>query len=188
MLFRKDHTKQEFEGEFLPHLEALYRTAVRLLNGNRDEANDLVQDTFTQAWNSFNRYERGTNARAWLYAILMNKARHYHRRSATRKVISLSDHGNENLLETVESSPLVPESISDEGILAALDQLSEEHREVVLLADVQEFSYKEVAQILEIPIGTVMSRLSRARSGLRSYLTDYAEELGIRRAKSGGNE
>ncbi|MCB9217601.1 MAG: sigma-70 family RNA polymerase sigma factor [Candidatus Kapaibacterium sp.] len=187
MLFRKDHTKREFEAEVLPHLDELYRTAVRLLKGNRDEANDLVQDTFVQAWKSFDRYERGTNARAWLYAILMNKARHYHRRITTRKVVPLSDHGDETLLDRVEgSAPLTAETISDENILAALERLSEEHREVVLLADVQEFSYKEVAEILEIPIGTVMSRLSRARAGLRSHLHTYAGEFGIGMSKPGG--
>ncbi len=167
----------------LPHLEVLYRTAVRLLRGDADEASDLVQDTFAQAWKSFDRYQSGTNARAWLYAILMNKSRHYHRRAATRKVIPLSDHGDDGLLDKVSSEPLSLEHIGDEGILAALDRLSDEHREVILLADVQEFSYREVAEILDIPIGTVMSRLSRGRAGLRSMLAGYAEEFGINTSK-----
>ena len=184
MLFRKDHIRKDFESEALPHLDELYHTAIRLLNGNRDEASDLVQDTYAQAWKSFDRYERGTNARAWLYSILMNKAKHYHRRAVKRKVIPLTDYGDENLLENTESRSSIPEVIRDEEILGALDRLSDEHREVILLADVQEFSYKEVAAILDIPIGTVMSRLSRARAALRLALVHYAKEYGIDTAKS----
>ena len=179
MLFRKDHKKREFESEALPHLDELYRTAVRLLNGNRDEANDLVQDAFAQAWKSFDRYEKGTNCRAWLYSILMNKAKHYHRRAVKRKVIPLSDYGDETMLDNLEGQAVQAENIRDEEILGALDRLSDEHREVLLLADVQEFAYKEVADILNIPIGTVMSRLSRARTSLRESLLHYAKEYGI---------
>ncbi|MCE2503075.1 MAG: sigma-70 family RNA polymerase sigma factor [Chlorobi bacterium] len=179
MLFRKDHKKREFESEALPHIDELYRTAVRLLNGNREGASDLVQDAFAQAWKSFDRYEKRTNCRAWLYSILMNKAKHYHRRAATRKVIPLSDHSDENVLDNLEGKIIRPETIRDEEILDALNRLSGEFREVILLADVQEFAYREVAEILEIPIGTVMSRLSRARASLREALLHYAKEYGI---------
>lgn len=163
----------------MPHLDELFRTATRLTSGNRDEADDLVQEVFAQAWKSFDRYERGTNCRAWLYSILMNKARHYHRRQQNRKVVPLSEGYDENLLENFSGSASVPEQLADEDVLAALDRISPEHRDVVLLADVQEFSYKETAQILDIPIGTVMSRLSRGRALLRKELIECAKEYGI---------
>lgn len=182
---RRITSEQEFESEALPHLDELFRSAVRLAGGNRDDARDLVQDVFAQAWKSFDKYERGTNCRAWLYRILINKGRHYHRRLYTRKVIPVSEHLDEQLLDNVQSSQPVPETISDDYVLSALDNLSEEHREVVLLADVQEFSYRETAEILDIPIGTVMSRLSRGRSLLRKALIDYAQEFGINTAKEG---
>lgn len=175
---------QDFEAEALPHLEELYRTAVRLLGGDRAEAEDLVQDVFVQAWKSFDRYEPGTNCRAWLYRILMNKARHYQRRRYTRKVLSLSEHGNRDALEVSGGLSPVPEQIDDREVLAALERLSDEHREVVLLADVQEFSYKEIAEILDVPIGTVMSRLSRGRAVLRRALALCAREHGINTMKA----
>lgn len=175
--------EQEFEFEALPHLDELYRTAVRLLGGDSAEAQDLVQDVFAQAWKSFDRYEPGTNCRAWLYRILVNKAKHYQRRRYTRKVIPLSEQGNNGVLENAGAPPLVPEHIRDEEVLAALERLSDDHREVVLLADVQEFAYKEIAEILEIPIGTVMSRLSRGRTLLREALVLCAQEHGINTMK-----
>lgn len=176
--------KQSFEAEALPHLDELYRTAIRLLGGDRTEAEDLVQDVFAQAWKSFDRYEPGTNCRAWLYRILMNKVQHYQRRRYTRKVLPLSEHGNNNALEVSGGLVPVPEQICDKDVLAALERLSDEHREIVLLADVQEFSYKEIAEILEVPIGTVMSRLSRGRAVLREALVLCAQEHGINTMKA----
>ena len=181
--FRGRSPGQEFEAEALPHLDELYRTAVRLLGGDRTEAQDLVQDVFAQAWKSFDRYEPGTNCRAWLYRILINKARHYLRARYTRKVIPLSE-GSGGVPEVSGGLVPVPERISDREVLNALDRLSAEHREIVLLADVQEFSYKEIAEILEVPVGTVMSRLSRGRAVLCEALADYAREYGINTMKA----
>ena len=181
--FRGRSPGQEFEAEALPHLDELYRTAVRLLGGDRTEAQDLVQDVFAQAWKSFDRYEPGTNCRAWLYRILINKARHYLRARYTRKVIPLSE-GSGGVPEVSGGLVPVPERISDREVLNALDRLSAEHREIVLLADVQEFSYKEIAEILEVPVGTVMSRLSRGRAVLREALADSAREYGINTMKA----
>ena len=186
MLFRRRTTEQEFEAEALPHLDELFRTSVRLTGGDRDEAQDLVQELYVQAWKSFDRYERGTNCRAWLYSILMNKARHYHRRQQNRKVIPLSEGHEETLLANLADDARVPEHLVDEDVLTALDRISIEHREVVLLADVQEFSYKETAEIVGIPIGTVMSRLSRGRALLRKELISCAKEYGINTTKEEG--
>ncbi len=177
MLFRRRSTEQEFEAEALPHLDALFGTAIRL-TGNRSEAEDLLQEVYLQAWKSFHRYEKGTNCRAWLFAILSNKLRHYRRKKATQKVFTL-DSDKSDLLESTPDEPLVPAAIEDEQILTALEKVPHDYREAVLLADVQNFSYKEIAEITESPIGTVMSRISRGRKMLRKQLADYAKEYGL---------
>ena len=153
---------EEFEGSALPHLNDLYRTACSLL-GDRTEAEDLVQETYLHAWKSFHRFEPGTNCRAWLFKILFHRL-HHHRRKWFRMRLAKSD---DTLEQTLAYEPPVPEKLSDEEVLAALERLPEDFREVLLLADVEEFSYKEVAAALEIPMGTVMSRLSRGRRLLR---------------------
>lgn len=178
--------EKEFETEALPHLDEIYRTAVRLLAGDRAEAQDLVQDVFAQAWKSFDRYRPGTNCRAWLYRILINKAKHYQRRRYTRKVIPLTDHRDNGAIDNAQGPPSIPDRISDEEVLRGLDRLSNEHREIVLLADVQEFSYKDISEILTVPIGTVMSRLSRARALLREELIACAHEYGIKTNRERG--
>lgn len=177
--------EQEFEAEALPHLDELFRSAVRLLSGDRDEAGDLVQDVYAQAWKSFDRYERGSNCRAWLYAILMNKVRHYYRRRGNRKVIPLSQFDDDTVLDSQTASPPVSGELSDEEVLAALDELSDDHREVILLVDVQGFSYRQSSEILETPIGTIMSRLNRGRRILRETLARCAREYGIGPEDSG---
>jgi RNA polymerase sigma-70 factor (ECF subfamily) len=168
--------------EALPHLNDLFRAASRLV-GNRTEAEDLVQEVYLQAWKSFHRFELGTNCRAWLFKILFNKIHHHYRARYTRRIVKDAD---EFLEETVAYEPPVPEHISDEEILMALDKVPASYREVIILADVQEFSYKETAEILGVPIGTVMSRLSRARKLLRIELADVAQSYGIGSRKEDG--
>lgn len=156
-----------FEAEALPHFDDLYRTAVRVI-GDPETAEDLVQETYLEAWKSFRRFEPGTNCRAWLFKILFHVV-HHHRRKWFRFKFTGED---ESMLEQtlVYESP-IPEHITDEDMLAALDKVPQNYRDVLLLADVQEFSYKEVAETLNIPVGTVMSRLSRGRAVLRTQLT-----------------
>jgi len=166
---------QQFETAALPHLNDLFRTATRLL-GNPTEAEDIVQETYLLAWKSFDRFEPGTDCRAWLFAIMFNAVRHYRRKWFDRKVTGGADEILENSLAY---APPVPEEISDEDILSALDAIPGDFRAVVLLADVQEFSYKEIAAILKVPVGTVMSRLSRGRGLLRTALGDLARSYGI---------
>jgi RNA polymerase sigma-70 factor, ECF subfamily len=163
-----------FEAVALPHLNDLYRTAVHLVR-DRTEAHDLVQEAYLQAWKAFHRFEPGTNCRAWLFKILINEVRHYRRRWFTTKTVQ----GSESAFEELAFEPSIPESIQDEDVLAALDEIPREFREVVLLSDVQEFSYKEIAEMLGIPVGTVMSRLSRGRKQLRTRLADYAGATGV---------
>lgn len=172
-------TPEIFEGETMAHVNDLYRTAVRLTR-DATEADDLVQETYMQAWKSFDKYELGTNCRAWLYKILFNKFDHYRRKKYTQaKYIQEAD---ELVFANSTFIAPIPEHLTDTEIIAALNKLPDHYRSVVLLADVHEFDYKEVAQILEIPIGTVMSRLSRARGQLKKSLARNAAALGIKKA------
>jgi len=169
---------QEFGAAALPHLNDLFRTATRLV-GSSTEAEDIVQETYLLAWKSFERFEPGTNCRAWLFTIMFNASRHYRRRWFDRRV---TGETAEVLEETLSYTPPVPEELTDQDVLSALDGVPPEFRAVVLLADVQEFSYKEIAQILRVPMGTVMSRLSRGRALLRAALCDVARSYGIQKA------
>ncbi|CAN5553959.1 sigma-70 family RNA polymerase sigma factor [soil metagenome] len=170
-----------FEAEAMKHIDDLFRTAKRLTM-NQTDAEDLVQETFMQAWKSFDHYEVGTNCRAWLYKILFNKFDHQRRKKYTRaKYIQEAD--DLTFLSASFVAP-IPEHLTDTEVIAALNKLPEHYRSVVLLADVQEFDYKEVAQILDIPIGTVMSRLSRGRTQLKKSLAKVAVEYGIRKAQN----
>ena len=155
-----------FETLALPHINELFRTALHTLR-NREAAEDCVQETFLQAQKSFHRFEEGTNCRAWLFKILLNVVRHHR-----RKWFRFWPADMEILLGTVPARTEVPTDLADEDILAVLREIPDSFREVVLLADVQEFAYREISEILGIPIGTVMSRLSRGRGLLRAKLAE----------------
>jgi RNA polymerase sigma-70 factor, ECF subfamily len=157
---------ERFEAEALPHFDDLYRTAVRVI-GDRETAEDLVQEAYLEAWKSFQRFESGTNCRAWLFKILFHVI-HHHRRKWFRFKFTSEDEAM--LEQTLVYEPPIAQDITDEDVLAALDKVPQSYREILLLADVQEFSYREVADTLNIPIGTVMSRLSRGRATLRTQL------------------
>ena len=155
--------------------------AARLL-GDTTKAEDAVQETYLQAWKSFARFEPGTNCRAWLFKILVNTI-HHHRRSwfNLRRV----KESEEILEQTAAAAAPVPERIAQREILRALDRLPADYRAAVLLADVEEFSYKEISGLLEVPIGTVMSRLSRGRKMLRAELSELARAYGIDAGQEG---
>ena len=174
---------QEFEAAALPHLNGLFRTATRLLT-SWTEAEDIVQETYLLAWKSFDRFEPGTDCRAWLFAIMFNVVRHYRRRWFDRRV---TGDAGEVLEETVSYTPPVREELTDRDVLSALDGIPPEFRTVVLLVDVQEFSYKEIAAILKVPMGTVMSRLSRGRQLLRIALGELARSHGLKKAFADGS-
>jgi RNA polymerase sigma-70 factor, ECF subfamily len=182
VFFRRRIRIDEFEEAAVPHLQELYRSAARLV-GDGSEAQDLVQETYLLAWKAFHRFQPGTNCRAWLFKILLNEIRHFRRKRFGSKVMAESEFAGPSPAETFASEPVISEAITDEDVLAALDQLPLPFREVVLLADVQEFSYKEIGEVLQVPVGTVMSRLSRGRLLLRKYLADFA-----RRANRSGLE
>ncbi len=170
-----DDAAARFESEAMPHLNDLFRTALRM-TGERGNAEDVLQEVYLQAWRSFGRFEAGTNCRAWLYKILFHCVSH-HRRKWFR--FPLLKETEEFLEASLVAPAAIAENVTDEQILRALDEIPSEFRSVVLLVDVEEFAYKEVAQILSIPIGTVMSRLSRGRGLLRKRLADVARSYGI---------
>jgi len=171
----KSCTVAQFEAEALPHLNDLFRTAVRIL-GDRNRAEDVAQEVYLQAWKSCVRFEPGTNCRAWLFKILFHCVNHHRRKWFRFPVLKETEEFLEANL--VAPSP-IPDQLKDEDILAALDRIPAEFRSVVLLVDVEEFAYKEAAEILSVPIGTVMSRLSRGRKLLREQLTEVARSYGI---------
>jgi RNA polymerase sigma-70 factor (ECF subfamily) len=137
---------------------------------------------FLQAWKSFVRFEAGTNCRAWLFKILFHCVNH-HRRKWFR--FPLLKETEEFVEANLSYTPPVPEHLTDEDILSALDRIPADFRAAVLLVDVEEFAYKEAAEILSVPVGTVMSRLSRGRKQLREQLAEVAKSYGIGKVQRG---
>ena len=163
----RETTWSRFESEALPHVGSLFRLAM-WFERDRDEAEDLVQDTLRQALESFHRYTPGTNCRAWLTSIL-NHVRSNKRRAKGRSPI-VAD-ADDSMASTVPFMPPVPEQLTDEDLLGALKRIPIQYQEVIVLSDVEELPYKDIAKHLSIPIGTVMSRLHRGRALLRQELT-----------------
>src|SRR5437879_2216543 len=185
-----DRTRREFEGLSLEHLDALYSAGLRLTRNERD-AEDLVQDTFLRAFRFFDKFERGTNMKAWLFKILTNTfINKYRRRVKERTVVERAarEASNERFVtrEPTESSSNPEEyffeKLLSDDVIRSIDVLPIDFRLVVILADLQEFSYKELAEILDCPVGTVMSRLYRGRKLLQKNLMSYAVEQGVLQA------
>jgi RNA polymerase sigma-70 factor, ECF subfamily len=190
MLGRATKLRRDFEREALPHLSALYGTALRLTRNDRD-AEDLVQDTMLRAYQYFGKFTPGSNCKAWIFKILTNLFinRYHARRRDQKMLVSAMNAADEPATHEIVSREVShaardPESavasrmLSDD-VVRALESLPAEFRLAVLLCDVEEFSYKEIAEILECPVGTVMSRLFRARRLLARALHEYAVEQGI---------
>ena len=176
MFYRSKTGVADFEAVAMPCLADLYRTAKFLTLGS-SEADDLIQEVYLEAWKSFHRFEPGTNCRAWLFKILFHRLHHLRRR--VWRASRWESLAGETDLDSIMAEPPVPQEIRDDDVLLALKQLPLDFREVVLMVDVQEFSYREVAGTLKIPLGTVMSRLSRGRKLLRQALADVARTYGI---------
>jgi len=182
----KNRVRDEFEALTLDHLDPLYAAALRLTKNERD-AEDLVQDTFLRAYRFFDKFERGTNIRAWLFKILTNTFINRYRRKVKERTVAEDERDTVHerfISRDATESASNPEAyffdkLLSDDVLAAIDALPVDFRMVVILADIQEFSYKEIAEILDCPVGTVMSRLFRGRKLLQKYLLGYAIEQGI---------
>jgi RNA polymerase sigma-70 factor (ECF subfamily) len=172
---------REFEEVALVHLDALYQTALRL-TGSRAEADDVVQETYLRAYRSFDRFNPGTNCRAWLFTILRNAF--LNRLRAGRREVLEADmderEATQSRTAAMESSPEETffQTVLHGDVDRALKALPLVFREAIILADIEGLSYREVADVVGCPIGTVMSRLSRGRRLLRGALTRFAQEHG----------
>lgn len=181
-------SRAQLEQDAIAQIDALYRTALRMTRSSSD-AEDLVQETYLRAFRSLHQFTEGTNLRAWLFRIMTNTyINDYRKRQRRPTNTSLDDieefYLYDHLVDAVAQQPSdnpedeVLERLTTADITDAIDELPEEFRQVVTLADVEGFSYREIADILQIPVGTVMSRLFRARRRLRKALYDVAIESG----------
>lgn len=179
--------RQALEAMALEHIDALYGTALRLTR-NRPDAEDLVQEVYLRAFRFFDHFQMGTNFKAWLFTILRNTFINHYRKNMRRPSTITFDKVEFIMSNTDGRAPASRyvdrydetryDDMFGDPIRAALDRLPEVYRMVVLLADIEEFQYQEIAEIMNCPIGTVMSRLSRARQHLQRYLKDYAYREG----------
>jgi len=174
-----------FDKEFIPHIHSMYNFAFRLTN-DEDDANDLIQDTYLKAFRFINSFSEGTNAKAWLFRILKNSfINDFRKKSKEPAKVDYQDvettYNSEEDAETNQTVDLRVESVQDligDEIANALNALPVDFRTVIILCDVEGFTYEEMAKILDIPIGTVRSRLHRARMLLKDKLKSYAKSLG----------
>jgi RNA polymerase sigma-70 factor (ECF subfamily) len=182
-------SRSEFENLALGHIDSLYATGLRMTR-NPGDSEDLVQDTFLTAFRFFHRFEPGTNCKAWLFKILTNTfINKYRKRVREREVRDVIDQEETPSLmsEDVAAASKDPEgtilgSLLSDDVKRALDGVPHDYRMAVVLCDLEEFSYKEIADIMDCPVGTVMSRLHRGRRLLQKSLRDYAVEQGIVKA------
>ena len=183
----QDDRNRLFAEQAIPLIDQLFGAALGMTR-NRADAEDLVQETFMKAYTKFHQYQQGTNIKAWLYRILTNtyithyrKAQRSPKRSGGEEVedwqLAAAASHDEKGLVSAEAEAL--DNIPSSQLRTALESLSEDQRVVVLLSDVEGFAYKEIADMLDIPIGTVMSRLHRGRKNLREGLSALAAEYGI---------
>lgn len=192
-----EDTRAGFDEEALPHLDAVYRFALRL-SGAPDQAEDLVQETFLRAYRSWDQYTRGTAAKSWLFTICRNVfLRRRERRQRHDEIVeeNVERPGGGNPVNPVWVSVLGvdPEgdffdSIVDGKIVEAIEELPEEYRTAVILSDVEGLPYAEIAELMDVPVGTVKSRLFRGRRRLQEVLYDYAVEMGYISGRSGTDE
>jgi len=187
-----------FEDEALPHLDAVYRFALRL-SGSPDQAEDLVQETFLRAFKSWGQYTKGTAAKSWLFTICRNVFLRRRERTHRHDEIVSENVGRSgpgpNPMNPVWVSVLGVdpegdffESIVDDRILQAIQDLPEEYRSAVVMSDLEGLPYAEIAEAMEVPVGTVKSRLFRGRRQLQKVLYDYAVEMGYVAARTGTDE
>lgn len=184
-LTRVETKKQDdFNEEIIPHLDALYNFGLRL-TADPNDAEDLVQDTIVKAYRFFSSYEKGTNAKAWLFRILKNSYINNYRKKSKKpaevdydEVATFYESIRADRTETSNLEDKMFRELIDDDLSKALNGIPEDFRTVVLLCDVEDFTYEEIANMLDVPIGTIRSRLHRGRNLLKAQLMDYAEKRG----------
>ena len=189
---RQHYTEKEkqdiFNGEFMPHIRSMYNFGFRLTL-DRDDAKDLVQDTYLKAYRFIESFQKGTNAKAWLFRILKNSfINDYRKKSKEPSKVDYQEvetYYNSEEVDRQITPDLRVESLKDmigDEISNALNSLDVDFRTVIILSDLEEFKYEEMAKILDIPIGTVRSRLHRARNLLKEKLSEYAKSMGYNKS------
>ncbi|MBX2991581.1 MAG: sigma-70 family RNA polymerase sigma factor [Bacteroidetes bacterium] len=176
--------QREFQGEALPHMDFLYNYALRM-TFNAADAEDLVQETFLKAFRFWDSYEKGTNIRAWLFRIMKNAFINRYRKEKKepetveyQEVENFYNSVRESAVETSDLQESVFKNLLEDEVAVAIAELPEDFRTVVILCDIEELTYEEVAEFIDCPIGTVRSRLHRGRKLLRARLTEYARKRG----------
>lgn len=184
--YSQKEKEKTFEKEFLPHIDSMYNFAYRL-TFDEDDAKDLVQDTYLKAYRFIESFEKGTNAKAWLFRILKNSfINDFRKKSKQPSKVDYQEvetfYNSEDVDQSITTDlriETVQDMIGDE-ISNALNSLDVDFRTVIILCDLEGFKYDEMAKILDIPIGTVRSRLHRARNLLKERLSDYAKKMGYK--------
>lgn len=187
MAKNKNHTDydQVFDEELLPQIDSLFNFACYLTNYREEDANDLVQETYLKAYKAIDRYQQGTNAKAWLFRILKNIFINEYRKKSSRpnrvdyeELLHYQDEEDANYTSYLDLREEMFQNMIGDEVTNAINELPIHFRVVILLCDIEGFTYEEISKILDIPIGTVRSRLHRARNVLKEKLREYAESLG----------
>ena len=174
----------DFEKEAIPHMDALFNFALRM-TGDRDEADDLVQETYLKAFRFFDKFEKGTNCKAWLFRIMKNTFINSYRKTS-KEPDKIDYEEVENFYENIKSSSTdsahlekeMYDNLLDDELSNAIASLPEDFRTVIILCDIEGFTYDEIADFVDVPVGTVRSRLHRARKMLFAELYEYAADKG----------
>lgn len=175
---------EDFEREAVPHMDALYNFALKMTNDS-DEADDLVQETYLKAFRFFDKFEKGTNCKAWLFRIMKNTFINKYRKE-TKEPDKVDYEDVENFYENIKPSTTdsahlekdIYDNLLDDELSEAINSLPEDFKTVVILCDIEGFTYEEIADFIDVPVGTVRSRLHRARKMLFTKLQSYAAERG----------
>jgi RNA polymerase sigma-70 factor (ECF subfamily) len=177
--------QSEFEAEALPHMDVLYNFALRT-TGNQDDARDLLQETYLKAYRFWEKYEKGTNIRAWLFRIMKNSYINRYRKE-TKEPDKVDYEEIENFYNLIRAESTDPNDLQEklfgsllgDEVSKALESLPDDFRTVVILSDIEGLTYEEIAEFVECPIGTVRSRLHRGRKLLQARLYEYAKRQGM---------